>query len=186
MCIVWVLIRRDAHCQLMTLFLWKASVMSFCVFQETPLHRNTSTTSCNTTIPKIVVTSQLSLLRNSKSFQATSRSGVSDLKDIELKNQKNLLYTRDITPKRVTSGRAHPRGIASEQHSSEKTSLRYRAVGDTVSGLIGPGIEPQTYRIDGDVLTTALNSTGLREIGWEVSFRSSRQHLPGSIFRMVV
>ena len=40
-------------------------------------------------------------------------------------------YTRDIPPKRVTSGRAHLRGLASGQHSSEATSQRWRAVGDT-------------------------------------------------------
>ena len=48
-------------------------------------------------------------------------------------NQKsNLHYTRGITPKRVTSCGAHLRGLAPGLHSSEETSLRWRAVGDTV------------------------------------------------------
>ena len=46
---------------------------------------------------------------------------------------KNQIYTRSITPKPVTSGRAHLRGLASGQHSSEETSQRWRAGGDTVS-----------------------------------------------------
>ena len=48
-------------------------------------------------------------------------------------NQKsNLYYTRGITPKRVTSGGAHLRGLAPGVHSSEETSQRWRAVGNTV------------------------------------------------------
>ena len=46
--------------------------------------------------------------------------------------KSNLHYTRGITPERVTSGGAHLRGLASEQHSSEETLQRWRAVGDTV------------------------------------------------------
>ena len=41
--------------------------------------------------------------------------------DFGLKSKSNLHYTRSITPKRVTSGGAHPRGLAPGQHSSEKT-----------------------------------------------------------------
>ena len=41
----------------------------------------------------------------------------------------NLHYTRGNTPKRVTSGGAHLRGLAPGLHSSEE---RWRAVGDTV------------------------------------------------------
>ena len=48
-------------------------------------------------------------------------------------NQKsNLNYIRGITPKRVTSGGAHLRGLAPGLHSSEETSQRWRAVGDAV------------------------------------------------------
>ena len=43
----------------------------------------------------------------------------------------NLHYTGSITPKRVTSSEAHLRGLATGQHSSEKTSQRWRAVGNT-------------------------------------------------------
>ena len=46
--------------------------------------------------------------------------------------KSNLHYTRSITPKRVTSGEAHRRGLAPRQHSSEETSQRWRAGGDTV------------------------------------------------------
>ena len=41
-------------------------------------------------------------------------------------------FTRGITPKRVTSGGTHLRGLAPRQRSSEKTSQRWRAVGDIV------------------------------------------------------
>ena len=46
--------------------------------------------------------------------------------------KSNLHYTRGITPKRVTSGGAHLRGLAPGLHSSEETSQRWRTVGDTV------------------------------------------------------
>ena len=49
-----------------------------------------------------------------------------------VKSKSNLHYTRRITPKRVTSGGAHLRGLAPGQHSSEETSQRWRVVGDTV------------------------------------------------------
>ena len=45
--------------------------------------------------------------------------------------KSNLHYTHGITTKRVTCGRAHLRSLAPE-HSSEETSQRWRAVGDTV------------------------------------------------------
>ena len=37
----------------------------------------------------------------------------------------NFHYTRDMTPKRVTSGGAHLRGLAPGQDSFEETSLRW-------------------------------------------------------------
>ena len=67
------------------------------------------------------------------------------------------LYTRRITPKRVTSGGAHLRGLAPGQHSSEETSQRRRVVGDTVN-LTGPRIEPQTSRTDSVRLATELTA----------------------------
>ena len=49
-------------------------------------------------------------------------------------HKKSILhYTRDITPKRLTSGVAHLRGAVLGPHSSEQTSQRWRAVGDTVT-----------------------------------------------------
>ena len=47
-------------------------------------------------------------------------------------SKSNFHYTRGITPKRVTSSGAHLRGLAPGLHSSEETSQRWRAVGDTV------------------------------------------------------
>ena len=52
----------------------------------------------------------------------------------------NPHYTRNITPKHVTSGGIHLRGLAPEQHSCKQMSHRKRAV----DGLTGPGIDPQT------------------------------------------
>ena len=43
------------------------------------------------------------------------------------RSQKSNLYCiRDITPKRVTSGGVHLRGLAPGQHSCEETSQRWR------------------------------------------------------------
>ena len=47
-----------------------------------------------------------------------------------------------ITMKRVTSGRAHFRGLAPGQRSSAETSKQLRAVGDTMLDLNGPENEP--------------------------------------------
>ena len=65
--------------------------------------------------------------------------------------KKNLHYSRGITPKRVTSGGVHLRGLAPGQHSSEGTSQRWRAVGDTVSDLTNPRFEPKTSPAGRDV-----------------------------------
>ena len=51
---------------------------------------------------------------------------------ILLHKKSNLHYTRRISPKRVTSGGSHLRGSVPGLHSSEETSQRWRAVGDTV------------------------------------------------------
>ena len=51
---------------------------------------------------------------------------------VKIKKQIFIIYTRVITPKRITSGMAHLRGLAPRQRSSTKTSQRWRAVGDTV------------------------------------------------------
>ena len=55
----------------------------------------------------------------------------------------NLHYTRGITPKRVTSGGDHLHGLAPGLHSSEETSQRWRALGDTALDLTDPEIETQ-------------------------------------------
>ena len=62
--------------------------------------------------------------------------------------KSNLPYTRGITPKRVTSGGIHLRGLAPGQHSSKETSQWWRAVGDTVSDLTGQRIELEIPRTD--------------------------------------
>ena len=51
------------------------------------------------------------------------------------KSKSNLHYARGITTKRATSGEAHLRCSATGQHSSEETSQRRQAVGDTVRHL---------------------------------------------------
>ena len=61
--------------------------------------------------------------------------------------KSNLHYTRDITPKRVTSVGARLLGLAPGLHSSEGTLQRWRAVGDTAD-LTDPEFEPQTSRTD--------------------------------------
>ena len=67
----------------------------------------------------------------------------------------NIHYTRGIASKSVNTksgGGTHVRGLAPGQHSSEKPSQWWRAIGDTASDFTGPGIEPQILRFDGDVL----------------------------------
>ena len=49
------------------------------------------------------------------------------------KIKSNLHHTRDITPKRVTSGGIHLRGSAPGQHSSEDSSQGWRTVDNTAS-----------------------------------------------------
>ena len=44
--------------------------------------------------------------------------------------------------------RAHLRGLAPEQHSSEKTSQQWEPLATTVSNLTGPGIKPRISRTD--------------------------------------
>ena len=67
---------------------------------------------------------------------------------------KNVHHTCGITPGRVTSGGTHLRGLAPGQHSPEKTSQRWQAVGDTASDLTDPRIEPQTSYVNNDLFTT--------------------------------
>ena len=61
--------------------------------------------------------------------------------------KSNAHYSRDITPKRDTSGGIHLRSMApGGQHSSEETSQRWLPVADSVSDLNSPVIELQTSR----------------------------------------
>ena len=69
-------------------------------------------------------------------------------------HQKNLHYTHGLTPKRVTSGGAHLRGLVSEQYSNEET---WQADNNTVSNFTGEGIEPQTFLTNSDVLKHCVN-----------------------------
>ena len=68
------------------------------------------------------------------------------------KLKSNLHCAYGITSKRVTSDGAHFRGLAPVQRSSEETSKRWRAVGDTVSNLTDQGIEPQISLTNSSVL----------------------------------
>ena len=69
-----------------------------------------------------------------------------------------LIVAVRITKKRVTSGRAHFRGLALSQQSSTETSQRWRDVGDTVPDLTDRGFEPQVSRINSNVITTGLTA----------------------------
>ena len=73
---------------------------------------------------------------------------------------KSTYENHGITPKRVTSGGIHLRGLAPGRHSSEEISQRWRVVGDTVSDLTAPGFEPQIFRTDSNVLHKL---TGLKQ-----------------------
>ena len=48
----------------------------------------------------------------------------------------------------------HLGSLAPGQHSSEETSQQRRVVGDSISDLTGPVIEPQTSRTDNHVLSS--------------------------------
>ena len=58
-----------------------------------------------------------------------------------------------------------PRLSAWATHS-EETSQRWRAVGDTVSDLTDPGIEPKILRADSDVLTITPKSRVSKLVKW--------------------
>ena len=54
---------------------------------------------------------------------------------------KSSLYSRYYAEACNSDG-AHLRDLVSGRHSFEETSQRWRAVGDAVSDLTAPGIEP--------------------------------------------
>ena len=74
-----------------------------------------------------------------------------------LKIKSKLHYTPGISQMRVASGGAYLRGLAPGQHNSTETSQRWRAIGDAVSNLTDPEIEPQTSRTDRACLATEVN-----------------------------
>ena len=91
--------------------------------------------------------------------------------NIHLKRTKLVLFIfrlEDSKPKkleknslrrsvyRLTSVGTHLRVLAPGQNSSEERSLRWRAVGDTVSKFSHLGLELQTSRTDSDFLATEL------------------------------
>ena len=69
----------------------------------------------------------------------------------KIRKIKSSLYPR-YHAEVCNEWRAHLRSLASGQHSSEETSQRWRAIGDTMSDLTGSGIEPQTSHTDRDML----------------------------------
>ena len=75
--------------------------------------------------------------------------------------KSNLHCTRITTSKRVTSDKLHLRDLAHGQHSSEETSQRLRAVGDTVSDLTGPRTERKT--------SGAYNNVFTRDAHWSTT-----------------
>ena len=103
---------------------------------------------------------------NSKSSQASRCAGMIKKKLFFLyllynhieTNQSHLHCTIGITPTRVTSGGAHLRGLAPGLHNLEATSQRWRAVGDTVSDLIGLGKKPRTSQVKSNFYHSATPS----------------------------
>ena len=78
--------------------------------------------------------------------------------DILNQNQKrNLQYSRGIAPMCVTRGEAHLLDLETGQHSSEETTQRWRAVGDTVPNMTGPAIKLRTSRTDSHVFNHYAN-----------------------------
>ena len=65
---------------------------------------------------------------------------------------KSSLYSQYYrTSERVTSGGIHLHGLEPGKHRSKETLQRWQIVGDTVSGLIEPEIEPRTSYANGSV-----------------------------------
>ena len=70
---------------------------------------------------------------------------------------KNLHQTRGITPKRVTSGRIHLRGLAPLQHSSEKTPQWWLVVSSAASNLTRLRMEQQIFLTANHVFSNEAN-----------------------------
>ena len=71
---------------------------------------------------------------------------------VHLNKKSKLDYTRGSTPKRVTSGRAHLRGLAPGLHSSEETSQRWRHCADWT----GLGIKPVEFPVQCSLKITSV------------------------------
>ena len=70
-------------------------------------------------------------------------------------SKSNLHYTRGITPKRVTSGEIHRRGLASGQHKNGTEVVnRWQ---QHMSNLTGPRIKLKTSRTDSDIFNHQAN-----------------------------
>ena len=80
-----------------------------------------------------------------------------------IKLKSNLDYTRGITPKRVTSSGAHLRGSTPGKQSSEETLQRCRVVGDAVSDLTAPELNPRPSAPI-VLLTTELTGRSIKKI----------------------
>ena len=63
------------------------------------------------------------------------------------------------------SSRPRLRWLGPGHHSSEETSQRWRVVGNSASDLTGPRVEPQTYRVESDVVIVTPIATGAWFIG---------------------
>ena len=77
---------------------------------------------------------------------------VAEQNSLPKKKKTNLHFSRGIMPKRETSGGIHLRVLALGRHSSKEMSQEWLAVGDSLSDLTGPGIEPQIFSTDSDTL----------------------------------
>ena len=89
----------------------------------------------------------------------------------------NFHYTRGSTPKRVTSGGAHLRGLAPAQHSSEETSQGWRAAGDT---------SDSRWKGNGKSVVHDDSNTVLH-VSYEIELQSSRKCLiPNTSFHITM
>ena len=59
--------------------------------------------------------------------------------------KSNVCCTRGVTPKHITSGWARTLDLAPEQHSSQKTPRRWRAVGGLTMSL---ALRDEIFRFD--------------------------------------
>ena len=63
------------------------------------------------------------------------------LNDVKIKSKTQIVIILAILPEACNEWRDHLRGLAPGQHSSDETSLRWRAVGDNTSSLTDLEIE---------------------------------------------